>query len=175
MQHQRADRGAMPVFRLGSARIDTETVRAAFDITDEDVDAMKLTWRLVDPDFENIIERFYANPFVSAHVSLFHSADRGRLKAKQYEHWKNLFNSNFDDEYMRRVRRAAIAHRMLGVQASTYVLSYRIFMNEVVEELRRGFSLHGDVLARIIIAFGKFVSADIAVTVHAYESELVLE
>lgn len=142
-------------------------------IDDDAVDAMRLGWLIVEPNAELLVDRFYAHPGMAAHFRIMEAGQFDRLKKAQEIHWNALFLSRLDDEYEMRVRRAAIAHRRIGLSLSQYVLSYFAMADVIGREMADLFGHAPDVLARIQFALPKYIAFDIVLTMRVYDAVAV--
>ncbi len=95
-----------------------------------------------------------------------------RLKVKQKEHWRALFNSEFDEGYQRSVTMIGIKHQEIGLDPKWYIAGYAI--------MKAGFAEHifaAPVPARLksalIMTLDKYVAIDMALALSTYSSWIV--
>jgi methyl-accepting chemotaxis protein len=80
--------------------------------------------KLLASQLDGIIERFYSrvqefdlNPDVN-------ERSIAALRIKQKQHWIDLFNSQFDENYLLNTRRIAVRHRDAELNPMWYVAGY---------------------------------------------------
>lgn len=133
-------------------------------------DAMQVAWRVLEPRVGMLIDRFYEHPMLADQFTGFEPEQLARLKAAQEEHWRALFLSRLSLEYENRVRRAAIAHRMIGLPVHRYLTAYFIMGAVIGDEIRDTFGAFPDLLVRVLTALPKYIALDVALTVRVYDA-----
>jgi len=132
-------------------------------------------WRAILPEFDEIINRFYAHILEHPKFREF-IPDPGkidRLKVTQKEHWDRLFNSKFDDDYVRQVIATAEAHIKIRMPAYFYMAAYSVFLDELHAAAYRIALLEGNDVVATVKAINKLVVIDMDLTLSVYMKELV--
>ncbi len=83
-------------------------------------DALDLLYRQIDATPET--RRFFASPAAASHA-----------KAKQLDHWRELFARPLDDQYRQRANRIGQIHAEIGLEPSWYIRSYALLLERVVD------------------------------------------
>ena len=139
-----------------------------------DVDATtkrsgKLLSDLLEPRLDGIIERFYTRVQeldINPHVT-----DRaiGALKVSQKQHWVELFNSQFDESYLRNVRRIAVRHRDVELDPMWYIAGYmRLKLAFIEVIIRSAFPI--EVKGQLIKTLDKYIAIDMALALGTYDT-----
>jgi len=138
-------------------------------------DAMALIWRLIEPHFDVIVERFLAHEamaVLSAGVSAFPD-ERFRLRLQ--DHLRRVFVRRDPAVRFSDSPRIAATHAVAGLPPSLYVASYYVFVTVVADELANGFHLPPDVLMRLRRALVRAAAEDIATTLAHAETPLAAD
>jgi methyl-accepting chemotaxis protein len=129
----------------------------------------KLLSDLLGPQLDDIIDRFYTS------VQQFdinpHVTDRaiGALKISQKQHWVELFNSQFDEGYLRNVRRIAVRHRDIDLDPMWYIAGYmRIKLAFIEVIIRSAFPV--EVKGQLIKTLDKYIAIDMALALGTYDT-----
>ncbi len=139
-------------------------------IDDDATDAMRLGWLVLEPRVPDLVEGFYRHPVMALQFAGVPAETRARVMRAQEEHWHSLFLSRFDRDYEVRVRRAAIAHRRIGMPLSNYVLAYFVMADIIGRNIAELFAHAPDVLARIQFALPKYIAFDVVLTMRVYDA-----
>jgi Protoglobin len=86
--------------------------------------------RFLEPHLDSIIESFYAKVMaahISSHVNL---ATVENLKASQKRHWRALFETTFNEDYIDSVRRVSAKHRDIDLDPMWYIAGYAMLKIE---------------------------------------------
>jgi protoglobin len=130
-------------------------------------------WQHLEEPSSEIIGAFYRDTQQSAAGLLLDESIIERLSAKQKEHWRLLFNSGFDEAYLRRATLIGIKHHEIGLDPKWYVAAYALMKARFAEHLL----LHTDVplplKSALVVAFEKYVAVDMALALSSYSSWLV--
>ncbi len=132
-------------------------------------------WHAILPEFDEIINRFYAH--ILEHQKfrklIPDPAKIDHLKVRQKAHWDRLFNSKFDDDYVRQVIATAEAHIKIRMPAYFYMAAYSIFLDELHAAAYRIALLEGNDVIATVKAINKVVIIDMDLTLSVYMKELV--
>ncbi|MDI1346233.1 MAG: protoglobin domain-containing protein [Pseudolabrys sp.] len=124
---------------------------------------------LLAPQLDGIIERFYArvqefdlNPYVT---------DRSiaSLKIKQKQHWIDLFNSQFDENYLRNTRRIAVRHRDVELNPMWYIAGYMRLKLAFIEVILRA-RVPVESKGQMIKTLDKYIAIDMALALGTYDT-----
>jgi hypothetical protein len=139
------------------------------DINDETKARGRELWELLDPHADAVIESFYAQVRsfdISSHVT---DAAVERLKARQKQHWASLFSGQFNDDYVKSVRRIGIKHRDIMLNPMWYVAGYmmlKIAFTNVIADA----ALPPITKGRFIKTLDKFAAFDMALALSTYDA-----
>ena len=134
-------------------------------------DAVQI-WRLIEPRADGIIENFYAEVLRSELDLSLNAKTIDRLKPKQKEHWKTLFESRFDQEYFNNASLIGIRHREIGLDAKWYVAGYMKIKNCFSTEIVKA-PAPLSTKARLGATLDKYIAVDMALAISSYTSLLV--
>lgn len=91
------------------------------------------------------------------------------LRIKQKQHWIDLFNSLFDENYLRNTRRIAVRHRDVELNPMWYIAGYmrlKLASIEVILKLRLPVESNG----RMIKTLNKYIAIDMALALGTYDT-----
>ena len=152
-----------------AARPSSEPHRRFLGIAKSDMEAARLLWAIVGPQIGGIVDRFYAK-LRASHIPLRMSDEVvERLKAKQQAHWARLFSSQFDDDYMRSVRRVGIRHRDIKLGTAWYVAAYMVLKMEIVNCILKA-NIPLAQKGRMLRAAEKYIALDMVIALSAYDN-----
>jgi methyl-accepting chemotaxis protein len=129
-------------------------------------------WPLVEHRAADLIDDFYTG--ISPHTV---EPRRTReivehLKASQRGHWKNLFESRFDENYFRTASLIGIRHCEMGLDAKWHVAGYARMKSELSTELLQA-PLSGDSAPQVIATLDKYLALDLAISLSSYTCVLL--
>jgi hypothetical protein len=129
-------------------------------------------WHLLEEPSDEIIDSFYRDTRQSAAGLLLDEPTIVRLKIKQKEHWRSLFNSEFDEQYQRSVAMIGIKHHEMGLDPKWYIAGYALMKARFAEKL-----LEAPVPLRmksaLIVTLEKYVAMDMALALSTYSCWLI--
>lgn len=139
-----------------------------------DVDAAtrrsgKLLSDLLEPQLDGIIDRFYARVQsfdINPHVT---NRTIGALKISQKRHWVELFNSQFDESYLRNVRRIAVRHRDIDLDPMWYIAGYMRLKLAFIEAIIRS-KFPVEVKGQLVKTLDKYIAIDMALALGTYDT-----
>ena len=139
-------------------------------IDQDAVDAMRVGWLVAEPHVPDLVDRFHVHPATFDAFALLDAETSARLRLAQEMHLRRLFLSRLDEDYEAQVRRAAIAHKRIGLRLDDYAAAH-FAMSEIVSAfMRERFSEAPELLSRILTALPKFVALDVLLTMRVYEA-----
>lgn len=139
-----------------------------------DVDAAtrrsgKLLSDLLAPQLDVIIDHFYnrvqdfdINPNVTNRAI-------ASLKISQKQHWVELFNSQFDEGYLRKARRVAVRHRDIQLDPMWYIAGYMRVKLAFIEVIIRS-HFPSEVKGQLIKTLDKYIAIDMALALGTYDT-----
>lgn len=124
---------------------------------------------LLAPQLDGIIERFYSR--VQEFNLNPHVTDRSvaSLKIKQKQHWIDLFNSQFDENYLRNTRRIAVRHRDVELNPMWYIAGYMQIKLAFIEVILRS-RLPVETKGQMIKTLDKYIAIDMALALGTYDT-----
>jgi hypothetical protein len=116
--------------------------------------------------------RFFFDMRQSAVGLLVDESTIERLKIKQKEHWRALFNSEFDEQYQRSVTMIGIKHHEIGLDPKWYVAGYALIKARFVKKLLEApVPLH--MKSALTETLEKYVAIDMALALSTYSAWLI--
>lgn len=127
---------------------------------------------LLAPNLDGIIDHFYSR--VQEFDINPHVTDRAiaKLKVSQKQHWIELFNSQFDEDYLRNVRRIAVRHRDVDLNPMWYVAGYMRLKLAFIEVIIRS-RLPVETKGQLIKTLDKYIAIDMALALGTYDTVLL--
>jgi len=125
--------------------------------------------KLLAPQLDGIIERFYSRVQefdLNPHVN---ERSVAALKIKQKQHWIDLFNSQFDENYLHNTRRIAVRHRDVELNPMWYIAGYmrlKLAFIEVIIKSRLPVERKG----QMIKTLDKYIAIDMALALGTYDT-----
>jgi hypothetical protein len=130
-------------------------------------------WSLLDKPSDLVIADFYRHTQHSQVGLLLDERSIKRLMIKQREHWHSLFNSRFDQAYLRRATKIGILHHELGLDPKWYIAGYALMKSRFTEQLLLDVSIPLPLKAALVVTLEKYVAVDMALTLSSYSDWLV--
>jgi|AraplaMF_Cvi_mMS_1032046.scaffolds.fasta_scaffold00243_5 hypothetical protein len=130
-------------------------------------------WNLLDEPSGLVIAEFYRRTRHSHPGVLLDERTVNRLMIKQKEHWHSLFNSGFDQAYLRRATKVGIMHHELGLDPKWYIAGYALMKAQLAEQLLFDASIPLPLKAALVVTLEKYVAVDMALTLSSYSDWLV--
>jgi hypothetical protein len=123
--------------------------------------------KLLAPQLDGIIERFYSRVQefdLNPHVN---ERSIAALRIKQKQHWIDLFNSQFDENYLLNTRRIAVRHRDAELNPMWYVAGYMRLKLAFIEVILKS-RLPVESKGRMIKTLDKYIAIDMALALGTY-------
>ena len=133
----------------------------------------KQTWKLLEPFIERILNRFYNFIEDNGFKEEVDKATRELLIAKQYDHWKNLFRTEFTDEYINSVPKIGLTHKNINLSASTYVSGYGFLLTNMSDHVSDILKDDPELALKLIRTINSLVLIDMSLALSVYNSEVV--
>lgn len=129
----------------------------------------KILSDLIAPQLDGIIDRFYAR--VQEFDINPHVTDKAiaSLKTRQKQHWIELFNSQFGEEYLRNVRRIAVRHRDIELDPMWYIAGYMRLKLAFIEVIILS-NFPVETKGHLIKALDQFIAVDMALALGTYDT-----
>jgi len=129
-------------------------------------------WSLIEHRIDHIIEVFYADVRQSDTAMALSDQTIQRLKVKQKDHWRALFESRLDLQYFNSASLIGIKHSEIGLDPKWYIAGYarikgdfsRAILNAPLPLLTK---------ADLVVTLDKYVALDMALAISSYTSLLV--
>jgi methyl-accepting chemotaxis protein len=124
-----------------------------------------------------VLEGFYAHvgAIPELRAMLGGGANVARVKDAQTHHWLNLFDAQFDDEYLLMVRRIGDAHYRNKLSPSWYMGGYCFALNALTRLAIRRHRWQPDKLARVVAALNRAVFLDMDLAMGVYNDAVLAE
>ncbi|MGI6246281.1 MAG: protoglobin domain-containing protein [Pseudochelatococcus sp.] len=135
----------------------------------------------IEPHIPDILDTFYARVGAKPDIlALFGAtpeqqrAGLQRAKQAQIAHWRELFTSGFDENYVASTRRIGAVHSRIGLKPSWYIGGYFILLDQLNAIINRSHvsRLHprraAETAARLISAVSRAVMLDMDLAISSY-------
>jgi len=134
--------GRRVTMRKGQAPMSNETIRQRLQFVGID-DAMRKELRNMKPlilkALPPVLDDFYRRVAATAEVSrMFRNPDHmAHAQRAQIDHWAEIANADFSDEYVASVTRIGEAHNKLGLEPRWYIGGYSFIMSGVLAAIEK--------------------------------------
>jgi len=151
-----------------------------FRLDDESKSALRDFKPVVEKALPEILAGFYDHlKRLPAAAQLFRDeASVARARTAQGEHWRNLFQANFDQTYLESVQRIGRAHADLGVGPTIYIGGYAYVLTELnrlaASQAGSGWGAKAKLakLSVLLGAIAKAVLLDIELSMETYHGAI---
>lgn len=130
-------------------------------------------WQLLEEPSGEIVDSFYRNTRRSAVGATLDEPTIERLKTKQIEHWRSLFNSGFDAAYRRRVNLVGSQHYEIGLDPKWHIAAYALMKAGFAEQLLLHTAVSLTLKSALIVTLEKYMALDMALALSSYSSWIV--
>ncbi len=122
-----------------STPLDANTRRAFHEIDADSLRLLAEIWGKLEDKLGPILDRFYQHlSRFPETASLIANSNVESLKAAQRRHWKKLFTSGFDDDFMAECNAIGRAHQRIGLEPRWYMGGYSMVLGELMGLINRG-------------------------------------
>jgi len=149
------------------------TLLQFLEFDDETRQLGKALWEILAPRTDDVLDTFYRRVRHAGLEPPLSDASIAALKVKQRAHWRGLFCSDFDDDYVASVRRIGIRHRDIGLDLATYVAAYMALKIEFTDLVVGRPELPVLAKGRLIKTLYKYVALDMALALSTYDAALI--
>lgn len=124
-----------------------------------------------------IVEGFYAHvlQIPALRDKLGSEGNITRLKQVQTQHWLNLFNANFDEDYMTQVNRIGNAHVRIGLEPRWYMGGYCFALNALTNCATTSYAHDTEKLQKVLHAINQAVFLDMDLSISTYMDTIINE
>jgi methyl-accepting chemotaxis protein len=132
-------------------------------------------WRILEPELEPILARFYAHVRTEPMLDRMIGARQNSLEKAQTRHWSRLFSGQFDADYAASIDRIGRIHQKIGLEQRWYVAGYQFVLSELTSILARKFRFSAKKACSHITALNKVVMFDLDLALSTYQAVLIEE
>jgi hypothetical protein len=129
-------------------------------------------WLLIEHRVDHTIEVFYADMRQSDPALGLNDQTVRRLKVKQREHWRALFESRLDLQYFNSASLIGIRHSQIGLDPKWYIAGYARIKNDFSRVILNA-ELPLTTKASFLVTLDKYVALDMALAISSYTSLLL--
>jgi len=130
-------------------------------------------WHFLEDPSSEILRAFYQDTRQSPAGRLLDDQIIEGLIIKQKEHWRSLFNSGFDEAYLRRATLIGIRHHEVGLDSKWYIAAYALMKARFAEHLILHTALPLPLKSTLVVTLEKYVAVDMALALSSYSAWLV--
>lgn len=130
--------------------------------------------RLLEPHFDGVADYIYDKVMaaeISPHVTL---ETVERLKQRQKQHWRALFETTFDRRYREGVERIGIAHRDIDLDPAWYIAGYTLMKMEFSNIIVR-LDLPIAEKGHLIRTLDKYLAIDMGLSLSAFHATALVD
>ncbi|WP_236783679.1 methyl-accepting chemotaxis protein [Azospirillum humicireducens] len=126
--------------------------------------------RLIDRSLPDLSERFYAHlsHWPETRKLLDAHGDLPRLKRRQAEHWRLMFQDAGSPAHEARCRAAGEAHRRIGLEPSWYIGAYGVVLSDLLALVQGALRWRSATARRAAAAVARAVAFDMDRTLAGY-------
>jgi methyl-accepting chemotaxis protein len=125
-------------------------------------------WALAEPALPVLIQKFYAQVKETPEIARMVEGKTDRLAKVQTEHWRRLFTSGLDADYVRSIERIGLAHARIGLQPGWYMAGYRMVLMELATIILAKHRFRPSRAVALIDAVMQLVFIDVDYAIAAY-------
>ena len=153
--------------------MDSSTGITFLDFTEKDRQRLLEAYVYIRPSIPAILEKFYDSLRQIGAGPETYGVNPDALKTRQVEHWRRLFQGNFNRDYENTARRIAIRHYEIGLSHDLYVLSYMRVLLLFSEVICRADGLERTHAREMMDSVAKAISIDMVHALSPYTGDLV--
>jgi len=129
-------------------------------------------WHLIAPKAPAIATRFYERVRQFGIIADLTDARIATLRQLQLDHWRLLFTSRLDADYVKRASLVGIKHREVGVDPDWYIVAYG-FLKQAFSEALDAENLPADRRSALQRTLDQYIAIDMALALSAYTAWLI--
>jgi len=148
--------------------------RLAFAGIDEETCAqLRKLWPLIEPNLDGILAGFYDHLRKDPRMKALVGDRQGSLESAQKKHWKRLFTSGFDADYVASINRIGRAHVRIGLEPRWYIAGYQHVMSALTRLVIARFRFSPTRAGRAVDAITKATMLDLDYAISTYQTMLI--
>ncbi len=147
---------------------DLESQLSFYQITENDRDALRKASSTVEKIYDPLLAKFYDHILGYQHLAEKFSGDVDHVKNKQKDHWRTLFNANFDQDYEQKAKHIGAVHYKVQLDPSWYMGGYAFAICGLIDELVDKHKLSPGTLKKTLKAFVKASMLDMDMALSSY-------
>jgi len=159
----------------GDEEIDLLGRLAFLGLHEADAERLRQLAPLFEASRERFVQHFYRHLFAFEQSARFLQDESlvQRLKQAQQEHFQDLLEGRWDDQFVQRRRRVGHAHAQIGIQPPLFLGAYNLYLQHWIREFARE-SADPDAL-KLLSSLVRAVLLDIGLTLDAYFAQSTAE
>ena len=150
--------------------LDFEEMLELFEITDKDLDAIRLMQKEASIKLPELIEKWYVWLEQTPEYKIYFSdkVTQERVLSLQLKHWERFFEGRLDMNYMEGSKRVGAIHAKIGLPQDLYLAGMDHFLGLLVGMLR-DMEIGVEKTNECRRALNKICHLDMCLTVQSYE------
>jgi hypothetical protein len=120
-----------------------------------------------------IIDDFYDHLFSAGFEKFFRGVNVEKLKSRQADHWRRLFEVEIDEVHTAHMTRIGVVHRDRGITPKVYMQTYGWFTSRLVDEIARLPDVDPNERAPLAAAALKLIFLDMTLALASYDAALI--
>ncbi|MBL8829548.1 MAG: hypothetical protein JNM18_21395 [Planctomycetaceae bacterium] len=140
------------------------------NLTERDADRLRKLLPLFDQHATVMVEEFYTHLFGFQTAAKFLGDPQlvTRLKQLQQEHFRSLFDAQWDDDYAQRRRQVGQAHADVGIDPELFLGAYNQYMRSCFERFIGRDKAASPAMIESLMSLLKVVFLDLGLTLDSY-------
>ncbi len=143
------------------------------EVNAEVCNELETLWSVVEPRLPDVLDEFYAHLETIPSLTKMLGGQNSRLKTAQSAHWKRLFMSRFDGEYLESARIIGLTHNRIGLAPKWYIGGYRFIMNRLIQIVLEKNRFSPTAGGRAVSALMTALMVDIELVISVYQGALI--
>ena len=143
------------------------------EVNSDVCDQLADLWNIVEPRLPEVLDDFYAHLETIPSLTKMLGSQNSRLKSVQSAHWKRLFTSRFDADYLESARVIGLTHNRIGLAPKWYIGGYRYIMTRLVQIVLEKNRFSPTAGARAVNALMTALMVDIDLVISVYQEALI--
>lgn len=155
-----------------------------FELDEKQRAALRAAKPILERSIGPALDRFYARAKITAETARFFRDDAHIASAHsaQMRHWMHIVDGNFDQDYVKSVRRIGEVHARIGLEPRWYIGGYSLILEELIRSVdaatpawRRWLGLAAGDRTEMTVALTKAALIDMEISISIYFEEAAVE
>ena len=154
-------------------KVEITEMTDSIGLREDDTSIARKYGAIIGDALPRVIDDFYDHLFSVGYEKFFQGVNIDRLKSRQLDHWRRLFEVEIDKVHTAHMTRIGVVHRDRDITPKVYMQSYGWFTSRLADEIARLPGVAPEDRAPLTVAVLKLIFLDMTMALASYDAALI--